>query len=190
MPDQFNGLASETYGPNVRRWAFRSDPATASTMMRFMGYEAPEKLLTVAGCGKRWALHLGPDEWMLCTEGNEGFSSESMTLPLLPYSAVEISDGFAGYQFNENAGRQLLSVGCPLDLHDQAFGPGTATRTLFAKSPIILWRPPASKVWRVDLPRSFSSYFENFCKRWCENRGLAENWVTTSRRFSSGMSDS
>lgn len=51
----------------------------------------------------------------------------------------------------------MLDKSCRLDLHDRAFGVGSAKVTLLESTGVIVWRT-ASDTWRI-LPRSsFSSH--------------------------------
>ena len=58
--------------------------------------------------------------------------------------------------------RDLLSKGCPLDLHPRVFGPGQCAQTLLARSDMILHclRPTSSKsdVFDIYIVRSFAEY--------------------------------
>ncbi|MEZ5857089.1 MAG: sarcosine oxidase subunit gamma family protein [Hyphomicrobiaceae bacterium] len=51
----------------------------------------------------------------------------------------------------------VLSSGCPLPLDMQTFPPGRATRTLFAKAEIVLWRQTAES-FHIEVARSFAPY--------------------------------
>ena len=52
---------------------------------------------------------------------------------------------------------RVLSAGCPLDLRLKSFPVGLATRTLFDKADIVLWRR-AETDFRVEVNRSFAPW--------------------------------
>ena len=52
---------------------------------------------------------------------------------------------------------RALNAGCPLDLGLKAFPVGMATRTLFDKAEIVLWRR-AQETFQVEVWRSFAPY--------------------------------
>ncbi len=52
---------------------------------------------------------------------------------------------------------RALSAGCPLDLRVSAFPVGMATRTIFDKAEIVLWRRE-ERAFRVEVWRSFAAY--------------------------------
>jgi sarcosine oxidase subunit gamma len=51
----------------------------------------------------------------------------------------------------------MLNAGCPLDLDERAFPVGMATRTLFMKADIVLWRVAEQK-FHIEVWRSFAPY--------------------------------
>jgi sarcosine oxidase subunit gamma len=93
-------------------------------------------------------LWLGPEEWLLLGEPG---------VPQGPASLVDVSDRYRGVALHGPGAATLLNEGCPLDLADAAFPPGSCTRTLFGKAEVILWRQNAAE-WRLLVARSFSPY--------------------------------
>jgi sarcosine oxidase subunit gamma len=93
-------------------------------------------------------LWLGPEEWLVL--GEPGVAQG-------PASLVDVSDRYRGLALHGPCAAELLNEGCPLDLADAAFPPGSCTRTLFGKAEIILWRPHAEE-WRLLVARSFTPY--------------------------------
>ena len=51
----------------------------------------------------------------------------------------------------------MLNAGVPLDLSLKAFPVGMATRTIFEKAEIVLWRT-GEQEFRVEVWRSFAPY--------------------------------
>lgn len=74
-----------------------------------------------------------------------------------PYSLVEITHRQIGLVASGEKAARALSAGCPLDLREKAFPVGFATRTLFDKAEIVLWRR-AANTYHVEVWRSFAPY--------------------------------
>ncbi|MGA7805186.1 sarcosine oxidase subunit gamma, partial [Bradyrhizobium sp.] len=110
--------------------------------------------------GGRVAMWLGPDEWLLLAEDEEpaGLMAElEAVLGEEPHSLVDASHRQVGLMLEGRGASRLLSAGCPLDLHADAFPPGMVTRTLLAKADIVLWRCSAP-AFRLEVWRSFADY--------------------------------
>jgi sarcosine oxidase subunit gamma len=99
------------------------------------------------------ALRLGPDEFLLLLPKGE---IPALTLPD-PYSLVDISNRQIGIELEGPAAADMLNAGCPLDLDERAFPVGMATRTLFMKADIVLWRVAEQK-FHIEVWRSFAPY--------------------------------
>ena len=76
----------------------------------------------------------------------------------LPHSLVNVSHRNVGIDVSGRQAAAVLNAGCPLDLSESAFPPGSATRTLLGKSEIVLIRASAAPLYRVECWRSFSTY--------------------------------
>jgi len=138
MPDSVNLLDARRSSDSRMR--------AAAPMARFL-FRGPEA--AVSGT----ALRLGPDEFLLLLPEGEA--------PVLdvaePYSLVDISHRQTGIVLEGPAAADMLNAGCPLDLDERAFPVGMATRTLFMKADIVLWRVAAQK-FHIEVWRSFAPY--------------------------------
>jgi sarcosine oxidase subunit gamma len=111
------------------------------------------------GCAALW---LGPDEQLLLVQHSQWSDlllALAATLTGMPHSLVDISQRQVALQVSGAHAAELLSAGCPLDLHPQAFPIGMCTRTLFAKAPIVLWRTGAD-AFHLEIWRSFALYVQ------------------------------
>jgi len=124
------------------------------------GAEPPPRLGPAGESASRAALWLGPDEWLLIAEGADpaplGAVLESV-LDGTAHSLVDISHRQIGLIVSGSAAARALNAGCPLDLDVKAFPAGMATRTLFDKAEIVLWRR-AQAAFHVEVWRSFAPY--------------------------------
>lgn len=74
-------------------------------------------------------------------------------------SLVDQSSGYAVLRLSGEGARALLSRGAFIDLHPDAFSPGSAAVTLIAHMGIILWQREASPTYEVALFRSLADSF-------------------------------
>lgn len=153
--------------PPTGRWVLHADPADADAMATAWGAPLPP-MLRAAGHhpngagGDRAALMLGPDEWLLLADDPAAVAGFTPALP--PHSLVDVSDRQLGIELTGHGVPTLLNAGTPLDLADAAFPPGSATRTLFGKVEILLWRIDADR-WRLEFWRSYADYVTRLLAR-------------------------
>jgi sarcosine oxidase, subunit gamma len=146
--------------PPAARFVLRGgEGARVASGMAF-GAEPPPRLGRAGEGAGRAALWLGPDEWLMIAEGAEspplGDRLESV-LDGTAHSLVDISHRQIGLIVSGSAAARVLNAGCPLDLDANAFPVGMATRTLFDKAEIVLWRR-AEATFHVEVWRSFAPY--------------------------------
>lgn len=107
---------------------------------------------------------LGPDEWFLITDsdGGQSIRHEIAALPNREFhSIVDVSHRTVGIEVQGRNASKILNGGCPLNLSDRAFPPGSATRTIFGKAEVILMRPARERVYRMEVSRSFAPYAQD-----------------------------
>ncbi|MBA9070432.1 sarcosine oxidase subunit gamma [Methylobacterium sp. RAS18] len=135
---------------------------TAPKLAR-LALDAP--INTVGTDGEVWLARLGPDEWLV---GGPEADADLLqgriheALAGLPHSLVDVSHRNVGIDVSGRQAAAVLNAGCPLDLSETAFPPGSATRTLLGKSEIVLIRATAAPLYRVECWRSFSTYVHGF----------------------------
>jgi len=124
------------------------------------GAEPPRALGVAGENGGRAALWLGPDEWLLLAEGGDAaaiFASLEAALAGTPHSLVDVSHRQLGLIASGANAARAISAGCPLDLRARFFPVGMATRTMFDKAEIALWRRSATS-FHIEIWRSFAPY--------------------------------
>ncbi len=147
------------------RFALRMRAATAEELGESASFRFDIPINTCVVTNDRTIARLGPDEWLLLASDAEGERlSREITAALAGkfFSLVDISHRNAAIAVAGAHARETLNGGCPLDLGDEAFPPGSATRTLMGKAEIILLRPGAEAVYRVECWRSFAPYVSAF----------------------------
>ncbi len=142
------------------RWSLRGNTADLAPVAAAWGAALPERLLTLAADGARTALRLGPDEWFLV--GNADGAALARAASGIAGSLVDVGDRSIGLELAGPAATMILNAGNPLDLSDAAFPAGSATRTVFGKAEILLWRPTVQPVWRIEVWRSFADYLTRY----------------------------
>jgi sarcosine oxidase subunit gamma len=86
-------------------------------------------------------LWLGPDEWLVT--GPPGSAQEIVTrleaaLEAAPHSVVDVSANRLAIDLTSPDRRDLLAVGCALDLHPRVWREGACAQTLLAHVPVLL----------------------------------------------------
>jgi sarcosine oxidase subunit gamma len=147
--------------PPAARFILRgSDAVRVSCGMAF-GADLPSQLGPAGEGAERAALWLGPDEWLLIAEGADAATIGEVLESVLDgtaHSLVDVSHRQIGVIASGPAAARVLNAGCPLDLDLKAFPVGMATRTLFDKVEIVLWRR-AEASFHIEIWRSFAPFF-------------------------------
>lgn len=110
--------------------------------------------------GERTAIRLGPDEFLLLlpqAAARELPAALDTSLPDGKFALVDIGHRQTGFVLEAAAAAAMLNAGCPLDLDPAAFPVGMATRTVFLKAEIVLWRQAETR-FHIEVWRSFAPY--------------------------------
>jgi len=146
--------------PPAARFILRGAEAVRVACGMVFGAEPPSRLGPAGeGAGRR-ALWLGPDEWLLIADGADAADLGGVLESVLDgtaHSLVDVSHRQIGLIASGPAAARILNAGCPLDLDLKAFPVGLATRTLFDKVEIVLWRR-AEAAFHIEIWRSFAPY--------------------------------
>ena len=93
----------------------------------------------------------------LLTDGADMGGMLESVLEGTAHSLVDVSHRQIGLIASGAAAARVVNAGCPLDLDPHAFPVGFATRTLFDKVEIVLWRR-AEVTFHAEVWRSFAPY--------------------------------
>ncbi|WP_326777808.1 sarcosine oxidase subunit gamma [Streptomyces sp. NBC_01445] len=159
-------------GVRLTEWPFlsmvnvRVDPtsAAATRIERTLGAPLPREHGETTSSGAHTAFWLGPDEWLVLSQTEEGVAAAELREALAadPGSVVDVSANRTTLELSGPAARQVLEKGCPLDLHPRAFGPGRAVSTTVGPIAVLLWQVDDGPTYRL-LPRSS---FADYLARW------------------------
>lgn len=136
--------------PIRHRVLFQAAERELEGRMRAAGLARPPGILRTQTFDDVTLLRPGPDEWLLVSETE--ISPEWREIA--GSGAIEISHGYAGIEWFGPRVLLALSAGCPLDLHLAALPVGMATRTLYGKTEVLLWRQDGER-FHMDAPRSY-----------------------------------
>jgi len=165
--DPLDGLAPITArsrlsivpAPTGCRLVLRGPASAAAAAGQAFGLALPEALNTATSDGARTAFKLGPDEWLLLGPLDEEAAVYAAIEAAVqePHSLVDVSHRNTGLMLEGALAADVLNAGVMLDLELDAFPVGMVTRTLFAKTEIVLWRKGPTS-FHVEVWRSFAPY--------------------------------
>jgi sarcosine oxidase subunit alpha len=146
----------------ITRLLVRADNVAATAIGRALGVllgTAPNRAVVSFD---RAALWLGPDEWLVLAAENDADLARRATLGLgsIPGSVVDVGHRSCSIELVGRYAAWCLNAFCALDLDISAFPVGMATRTLFGKAEIVLWRTDP-EAFHVEVARSFAPYVWN-----------------------------
>ena len=146
--------------PDAARLSFRGRPSAIEAAGAAFGLALPREACRLAVNRGRTAFWLGPDEWLLQSEGEDPatlFADMGGKLAGHSCSLVDVSHRSQAFALSGPQAGFVLNHGCPLDLSLAGFPVGMCTRTIYAKATIMLSRP-ASDIFHIDVWRSFAPY--------------------------------
>lgn len=144
----------------AERVSLRAPEASLAALSKALGLTLPKKPKTSASKDGRFALWLGPDEWLVIDEAAGDPLGDCGKVKQL-HSAVGVSHRNVAIGVTGAGAEATLSAGCPQDLSLTAFPVGACSRTIFGKVEVVLYRT-AEDTFRVECWRSFSDYVFTF----------------------------
>lgn len=138
------------------RIALRAPEDAVAALSAALGVTLPVRPKTSASTGRRHALWIGPDEWLVIDEDGADLMAAAASSGAL-HSAVDVSHRNTAVIVSGPGAEAAINSGCPQDLSLAIFPVGAASRTVLGKAEIVLFRT-AEDTFRVECWRSFSSY--------------------------------
>lgn len=137
------GAISMAEVPFLAQVNLRLDPAgpAAEAVGKELGLALPTDGGTSARSGDLRVLWLGPDEWLVVgPPGAEGTLEARLrsAVGTEQASIVEVSAQRTTLLLSGPRIRDLLALGCALDLHPRSFGVGSCAQTMLAHAPVVL----------------------------------------------------
>lgn len=154
------GLSLSQGAPGLRLILRGAEAAEAAGSA--FGAALPRRPNRASIAGDRAALWLGPDEWLLLApEKDRALQAElGEALAATPHALVDVSHRQTAIRVAGAGVEALLNAFVPLELTEAAFPVGMATRTIFEKAEIVLWRT-AADAFHIEVWRSFAPYVWN-----------------------------
>jgi sarcosine oxidase subunit gamma len=154
--------------PSSAKLVLRGRPAALDAMGRALGLHIDGISGQYVERGEHRALWLGPDEWLLKSSKPADHLADTLegASAGLPHAIVDVSSTYTTLHVAGEGSEFLINHGCPLNLSLEAFDIGRCTRSLLAKTGIILSRVER-KTFEIDVIRSFSAYAARFLQQAC-----------------------
>ena len=148
--------------PGCTRLILRGRAAAIEAATAALGFALPLRPCRAVTLGDRSALWLGPDEWLILAASSDSVATAlAQALQRHAHALVDVCHRQCAIELSGDAATDVLNAGCPLDLDAAEFPVGMCTRTVLAKSEIVLWRVGAD-TFRIEIARSFVPYARGF----------------------------
>lgn len=142
------------------RSVLQGKPAALTAAAAALGIADADAPGRSTGDGAATLIWLGPDERLLLSWRDGPAALDARLRSALAghaHSLVDVTQRQIGLRLDAPFAADLLNCGCPLDLDPARFPVGSATRTLFNKTDIVLWRRGADD-FHIEVWRSFADY--------------------------------
>ena len=145
-----------------------ADAGFAAAVQAATGLALPVQANTASVGHGRQLFWLGPDEWLLKAPAGAGEALEADLRAALAgkhFSVVAVGGGNTTLSLQGPAAADLLSRGCPLDLHARSFPDGSLAQSHISKANVVLYCLQAEQNYEVTVRRSFAEYlFKWLCE--------------------------
>lgn len=144
--------------------------AAADAVGSALGFGLPVIPNTACHDGRRAALWLGPDEWLLVGPDGDGPALAATARSALgaassveaSFSVVDVSANRTTIELSGARAREVLAKGCSIDLHPRAFRVDSCAQTLLGKTQVILWQTDDAPSYRLLVRHSFAGYLADW----------------------------
>ena len=136
--------------------------ADAAAIGAVLGATLPDRPAAVFA-GRRTIVGTGPGTWLVIEEGGAPDLADTLAEALT--GLASISDQSSGYLIQRIAGasaRTLLQRGAAIDVHPDAFGPGSAATTVIAHIGVIFWQVDDAPSYDIATFRSYAASFRHW----------------------------
>jgi sarcosine oxidase subunit gamma len=142
--------------PVAAQIAITGDMATAAAALGAVINQVPPLQPNQIGGKEPYLLWLAPDKRLVISEAGDRFDlGQRLTAALAgKFAAVsDVTDGLAVLDILGPRAREIVAMGCSLDLGPQLFTPAISARTLLAGQPVLLYPLAAPDVkWEPGMP--------------------------------------
>ena len=117
---------------------------------------------------------LGPDEWLV-QAGDDDLLAAALpaAAAMSDGCAVDVSDTYVTLSVSGRRATELISMGCTLDLHGEAFTAPACAQTAISRTAILLVREADPETFTVIVRRSFAEYLALWMRNAGKEYGIA-----------------
>lgn len=137
----------------------------AGAVQATLALRLPEVPNTVSAAGDLLCAWLSPSEWLLVDDDPPRKGARAALIALadrLPpdrSALVDLGSAHTVIALRGPGARELLSSGCPLDVHPRSLPPGSCAQSHLAKAPItLICRPAPHAGLELVVRRSYAPY--------------------------------
>lgn len=120
--------------------------------------------------GDLTVVGVGPGAWLVLRENTLPDFADNLQETLAGFAAVsDQSSAYVVHRISGPTARGLLRRGAAIDVHPDAFHPGSAATTVIAHIGVILWQVDEQPTYDLAVFRSYSGSF----RHWIEQASAA-----------------
>lgn len=160
LPSGGAGVARLGEARTLARLALRADAEASRRIEAALGLGLGRPINRASVTETCVTLRLGPDEWLILADPERDpwlVAHIADAAGDMALSLVDVTHRHAGLVVEGPDVEAVLAAGCALPLDGSAFPIGRATRTLLAKTEVVLWREAAQR-FHLEVARSFVPY--------------------------------
>lgn len=146
----------------VRSWM--PERTAGGRIVTLGGRELPS-LVGATLSGQTRVLCVGPADWLVVSEALAISCLREYLGPQTRqqgFAVVDLTHGLAVLRIQGRAARELLSMGCGIDVHPRSFPPGRCARTCFAQVPVIIECVERLQQFELYVARSYLAYLQSW----------------------------
>ncbi|MYF30079.1 MAG: sarcosine oxidase, gamma subunit family protein [Gammaproteobacteria bacterium] len=123
------------------------------------GLDLPREPGTWNRADRSRAYWLGPDEWLLVVEGDDGLALEERLRDALdgPFSVADVTGAQVQLELSGPDAGKVLQKSSPYDFHPRKFPPGRCAQTVFSKTTALV-AAREDGAFDVVFRRSYADY--------------------------------
>jgi sarcosine oxidase, subunit gamma len=182
IPDETVGveLSELAASGNIGLRLDASNKKIRDAAQKALGFALPVEPNTVTSKGKKQALWLGPDEWLLTMPADQTTKLQAALSKALEghHAAVfDVSDSRLTLSLSGVNARDVIKKGCGLDLHPRTFGPGQCAQSTLSMAHVLIHQTAETKktkaaTYHLYVHRSFAQYLWTWLEDACDEYGV------------------
>ena len=158
--------------------------ADGDAVRKALGVSLPAEPNRVEGGNNLVALWLGPAEWLIVGPPDaEKAITDRLEKALSGTAVVDVTEGRTTIRLRGSMVRDILAMGCPLDLHPRCFGPGECAQSTLGRSAVIVHQVEKDPVFDVHVERSQADYLWTWLETAARPYGVAVEAEPSTRAW-------